>query len=93
MTYFGYASADTLSTRYQDGLISFTAGSVSLNRDGCLTLTGKPGQAYRLEMALTLGGPWSPLAVITLTNFSQTWLDAARPSGAANRFYRAVPAP
>jgi hypothetical protein len=57
-----------------------------------MTLTGTVGQTWRVEWSpVVMGGTWTPVAAVVLTNAMQLWVDPSAPArSGSNRFYRVV---
>lgn len=84
----GNSSTDTLTVNLGTG--GPVLGPLALYSG--FTVTGSPGQAYRIEASPTANvGPWTAVGTITLTSGTQLWIDTETPlGGRASRFYRAV---
>jgi hypothetical protein len=54
-----------------------------------LSIEGTIGMSYRIESAGSHEGPWNAMALVTLTNSPQVWIDTSQTVG-TTRVYRAI---
>ena len=74
-----------------EAVVTVLDPEIAVLRYAGITVSGAVGGRYEIQASPSLVLPsWSPLAVLTLTNTSQVWMDMESGTNTGPRFYRSV---